>query len=222
MGPQHGGQSRDQQGPCQHPGGLAAPNPAQEEPYMSRAQCTLLHECSVAGVCPQGAQGAHPRDPGLRSMLFRGVFLYAGMVGISETSAQLLLSEPQMSAAEFTGIPQPPSDSSACCPHIQPSVTSSPFLPAPFLICPSLPTFHPHSRDPHLLVFSRTSTFFRSSKFSVEQDSTLQRREKKKNLSFIRGASAKPGARMEAGGVQRKNKQRSSYSGEIRKRARLT
>ena len=130
MGPQHGGQSRDQQGPCQHPGGLAAPNPAQEEPYMSRAQCTLLQECSVAGGCPHGAQGAHPRDPGLRSMLFRGVFLYAGMVGISETSAQLLLSEPQMSAAEFTGIPQPPSDSSACCPHIQPSVTSSPFLPS--------------------------------------------------------------------------------------------
>ena len=42
----------------------------------------------------------------------------------------------------------------------------------------------PHSRDPHLLVFSRTSTFFRSSKFSVEQDSTLQRRKKKENLSL--------------------------------------
>lgn len=130
MGPQHGGQSRDQQGPCQHPGGLAAPNPAQAEPYMSWVQCTLLHECSVAGVRPQGAQGAHPRDPRLRSMLFRGVFLYAGMVGISETSAQLLLSEPQVSAAEFTGTPQPPSDSSACYPHIQPSVTSSLLLPS--------------------------------------------------------------------------------------------
>ena len=49
-----------------------------------------------------------------------------------------------------------------------------------------------------------------------------EKREKKKNPSFIRGASTKPGARMKAGGVQRKNKQRSSYSGEIRKRARPT
>ena len=82
------------------------------------------------GYCPQGAQGAHPRDPGLRSMLFRGVFFYAGIVGIRGTSAQLLLSEPQVSAAEFTGTPQPPSDSSACYPHIQPSVTSCPLLPS--------------------------------------------------------------------------------------------
>ena len=67
-----------------------------------------------------------------------------------------------------------------------------PFWSAP-LSPPSIR--HPHSRDPHLLVFSRTSTFFRSSKFSVEQDSTLQKREKKKNPSFIRGASTKPGWR---------------------------
>ena len=100
-----------------------------------------------------------------------------------------------------------------------PLYSQLPFWSAP-LSPPSIR--HLHSRDPHLLVFSRTSTFFRSSKFSVEQDSTLQRREKKKNLSFIRGASTKPGTRMEAGGVQRKNKQRSSYSGEIRKRARPT
>ena len=82
------------------------------------------------GYCPQGAQGAHPRDPGLRSMLFRGVFFDADIAGISETSAQLLLSEPQASAAEFTGTPQPRADSSACYPHIQPSVTSCPLLPS--------------------------------------------------------------------------------------------
>ena len=49
--------------------------------------------CSVSavwqGYCLQGAQGAHPRDPGLRSMLFRGVFFDADIAGISETSARL-------------------------------------------------------------------------------------------------------------------------------------
>ena len=90
--------------------------------------------CSVSavwqGYCPQGAQGAHPRDPGLRSMLLRGVFSDADIAGISETPARLLLSEPRASAAECTGTPQPRAHSSACCPHIQPSVTSCPLLPS--------------------------------------------------------------------------------------------
>jgi hypothetical protein len=41
-----------------------------------------------------------------------------------------------------------------------------------------------HYGHTYLLVFSRISTFFRSSRFSVEQDSTLQRRGKEENQFF--------------------------------------
>lgn len=68
-------------------------------------------------------------------------------------------------------------------------------------LCPHPPSA-PASSHTHLLVFSRTSTFFRSSKFSVEQDSTLQKR--KKNVHRISRANAQWGAGVEGGGVQRR------------------
>lgn len=89
---------------------------------------------------------------------------------------------------------------------------------------PSLPTFHqavcsaPHSGNTNLLVSSRTSTFFRSSKFSVEQDSTLQSGEKEDNCFFSVEQTLSQELREREVGI-RERRQGISCSREVRAKA---
>ena len=98
------------------------------------------------------------------------------------------------------------------------------FFPAPFLVCPSPPTFHQASSLQGPSPVGVLQNFHLLPKLQVLCWTRLYPTEEKEKgkPEFIRGTNTKPGARMEAGGVQRKNKQRSSYSREIRKRARPT
>ena len=54
----------------------------------------------------------------------------------------------------------------------------------PLLVSPLGSSTRPRLSNTYLLVFSSTSTFFRSSRFSVEQDSTLPRGEEEANLFY--------------------------------------
>ena len=89
MGPSSGGKAETSKVLAGTQEGWQPPTQHEQSPICPGHSVPSSVSAVWQGYCPQGAQGAHPRDPGLRSMLFRGVFFDADIAGISETSARL-------------------------------------------------------------------------------------------------------------------------------------